>query len=176
MIELLYKKGAFEEKFLECMKKYESYYWATAWAGSGKKFDAYQLLLQDEYKSRIKVLAIGVYDQDGYKKTSTEFIKNFMNTDGVYFIGYIDNEKHKGMNPLHAKEYLFYTDDSHWEAFIGSANFTQNGFNKNHEAVLHFDQKSGNINEIMSFFNDKEGYLLSHVLPQERLLKLIQGK
>lgn len=148
MIELLYKSGDFERKFIECMNSYQSYYWATGWAGHG--FKAYELLLREEYRSKIKVLATGVYDLAGTTKTSKDFIRNFKDVEGVHLIGYI--EKSKGRNPLHSKEYLFYTDGSHWEAFIGSANFTKAGFTTNYEAVLHFDQDSGSIDEMMRFF------------------------
>lgn len=170
MIELLYKSGDFEDKFIECMKKYQSYYWATGWAGHG--FRAYELLLQEEYRSKIKVLATGVYDTNGYTKTSKTFMKSFIDTDGVYFIGYVEPEKLKGMNPLHSKEYLFYTDDFHWELFIGSANFTKAGFCTNYEAVLHINQDSGEINEIMPFFKDKDN-LLFHTLTKSRIIRLI---
>lgn len=152
MINLLYKNSDFEAKFIECMEKYDHYYWATAWSGHG--FHAYELLKKN--KSKIAVLATGVYGTDGYAKTSKEFMGEFIGTKGVYFLGYIDRNKYKGMNPLHSKEYLFYTDDAHWEIFIGSANFTNAGFHNNHEAVLHFDQDSGNIEEIMPFFTSHD--------------------
>ena len=150
MVELLYKSKDFESKFIECMDIYQSFYWATAWAGHG--FEAYELLLREEYRSKIKVLATGVYDYKGTIKTSKEFIKNFKDVEGVLLIGKIMNSK--GKNPLHSKEYLFYNDNDHWEAFIGSANFTKAGFTTNYEAVLHFDQDSGNIDEMMQFFTD----------------------
>jgi phosphatidylserine/phosphatidylglycerophosphate/cardiolipin synthase-like enzyme len=46
--------------------------------------------------------------------------------------------------PLHSKVYQFTYDDGSKESFLGSANFTKGGFERNDETVAYFTDKDGN--------------------------------
>lgn len=153
MIEFIYDSQKYENTFIRCMNDYDEYYWATSWCGDN--FHAYQTLLNN--KSKIKLLATGAYDNDGHPIISKEFIANFWEKGGaVHILGKIKwetgNKYGKGTNPIHTKVYIFYSDEKNFEGFIGSANFTKNGFENYYEAMIHFNQDSVNNQQLRSLF------------------------
>jgi hypothetical protein len=109
-----------EKEFRRLTRKYQEYYWATAWAGANSRlFD--DLLSQ---KDRIKKLAVGIH----FYQTHPDFIEKFLNDDRVRFI-----QQPEGT--FHPKLYLF-IDRENWELIIGSANFTNEAFTRNTEASI----------------------------------------
>lgn len=116
-------------EFQRLCTTYKHYMWATAWAGDA---DSVVGKLLRKHVARIEKLVVGLH----FYQTSPNFIDEFMSFPSVRFYPQTDET-------FHPKVYLFYDDSEHWEALVGSSNFTRHGFSKNIEANVLLSQADG---------------------------------
>lgn len=110
-----------KSEFVRLMKEYQHYYWMVAWAG--KPFALTEELCK--HAGKIKEIAIGLH----FYQTHPNFIERFLSTPAVRYMAI-------SSGTFHPKVYLFANDQNDWEAFIGSANFTNAAFHTNNEAGI----------------------------------------
>jgi len=121
-----------KKEFRRLIKRYDRFYWATAWASDGDIFDD---LIKN--KSKIQKIIVGIH----FYQTDPKFIGKFLDNENVKFIEQPDGT-------FHPKLYLFTNNSNEWTLIIGSANFTNAAFSKNTEASLLLtsgDNSSNNI-------------------------------
>lgn len=155
-MEFITNMKTLTSRFRDCCIKYGHYKWAVAWAGKPADFDIIKLL--DKYSNRIEEIVIGTH----FCQTSPEFIEKYLHNRKIRYC-----KNSEGV--FHSKVYLFYNTEKDWAAFIGSSNFTRNGFDSNVEAnVLISNNDLGcSFEEISDFISDrwKEGeYFDKHEL------------
>ncbi len=117
------------KEFERLTKQYNSFYWATAWAGVGSKH--FDNLLAN--KEKIKKVVVGIH----FYQTHPDFIETFMGNKNIQFVN-------QPQGTFHPKLYLFHNTDNDWEILIGSSNFTKEGFSKNTEANTLLSCKDNN--------------------------------
>lgn len=145
-MRFLYNKDTIYAAFLECMEKYDEYYWITAIAsGEGGNNPLYNKLIQNEKKIKKLLIGLGY----GFKNlTDPELVERFRDDERIVFL------KQKTYGYLHAKVYWFYTNSNDWSLLIGSANFTASGLMNNHETILWMDNDSDTDNSILESMKD----------------------
>lgn len=141
------------QEFRRLCKRYNEYYWATAWASiNSTPFD--DLLL---YSAKIKKIIVGIH----FYQTHPDFIETFLRNDIRYVL--------QPEGTFHPKFYLFQNNEQEWELLIGSANFTNSAFTKNMEGTILVSQNDVNsidtYQKAVQFINDawKEARLFSKV-------------
>lgn len=133
-MKLIINSKQLEIEFNRLIKKYNSFYWSTAWAGIGSnQFD--DLLTNRE---KIKKIIVGIH----FYQTHPEFIETFLNNKKVRFV----NQPH---GTFHPKLYLFYNTVNDWEILTGSSNFTKEGFSRNTEANTLVSCKDNDSSEFL---------------------------
>ncbi len=143
-MKIITKPKTIDKTLVKLMKKYECYYFATAWASLGS--EASQELFNN--KDRIKKIVVGTH----FYQTHPDFIKQFIDSDTVNFILNTDGV-------YHPKVYLFSNSEREWECIIGSANFTFSALSKNDEIVIHIKQEDDTSNDVYkSIMNTVENY------------------
>lgn len=140
---------AFANRFLECMKSYNSYYWLIAFATAGNEecsktySTIYNTLL--DHKDNISKMYVGLMNYI----TGSDFIDEFADCPNVDFV--------KSKSPkagIHSKCYWFYNSDDDWCAFVGSANLTEKGFTSNVEVMMEFSSKDHNAQSVLNELNE----------------------
>ncbi len=116
--------------FKTLCSRYSHYKWAVAWAGDTHSFNLAKFL--NKYEAKVEQLVVGLH----FYQTSPEFIEAYMSNHHVRF--YMQSD-----GTFHSKMYLFYNNESDWEAIVGSSNFTDSGFNHNLEANILFGAQDG---------------------------------
>ncbi len=125
-------------------------------------------------------------------KNSNKFYKvivglKFYQTDPKFLNRYLKNQKiqyikNDTSGVFHPKVYLF-ESDSKWHLFIGSSNFTQQGFGKNIEISLY--QQSDNFNDlnylkikkvISEIWNDSSKMSKSEILEYSKIYNIQKTK
>lgn len=94
-IQLLHNSEQHRAAFEKLMRRYERFYWAVAWAGSG--FNEYQLLLKNSHK--IAKIVVGTH----FYQTHPDFIFNFGCHNGCRF--FYNSEAIAGT--FHPKVFVF---------------------------------------------------------------------
>lgn len=147
-----------DKKITELIEKYKEIYIATAWATFNTK--ASQKLLG--YQNKIKMMVVGTY---GFG-TSPEFIEKFLTCENVKY--YMKDEE----KLFHPKIYLFYSSQDEWECLLGSANFTNGGFNANLETFLHINSRESNVKFVEELKNEIQRYFkLASLMNKKKLEK-----
>jgi hypothetical protein len=132
-MKLITDQTDLEKEFLRLINKYQSFYWAAAWAGIySKPFDG---LKTSEIK--IKKVVVGIH----FYQTHPDFIEAFSKNKGVRYI--LQPE-----GTFHPKIYLFSNSDNDWELLVGSGNFTNGAFTANKEASVLLSHKDDARKEI----------------------------
>jgi hypothetical protein len=128
-VRLLEDSPQIERELIRLMRKYHRYDWAVAWAGSG--FSAADELLR--HRDRIGRICVGLH----FYQTHPDFLRAHCSDEKVRFVLATDGV-------FHPKIFYFANEDGHWEAIVGSANFTSGGLGSNSEAaILVTDQDEG---------------------------------
>lgn len=109
------------------IKTYSHISFGVAWASASTK--PYELLLKHENKIRAGVIGTHFY------QTHPDVLDSFIQSKTVKFV-----LQPKGV--FHPKVYLF-LNDHHWEAIIGSANFTAGAMGENTELCTLLSQEDG---------------------------------
>ena len=94
----------------------------VAWASQ----DSEVMEILDEYHSKVEKMIVGL----DFCQTDYKFIVNHLSKRAIRYF----TAEHDGV--FHPKMYLFYDDENHWKAIVGSANLTYNGFSVNQEACM----------------------------------------
>lgn len=128
-------------EFKRLLHQYNNYYWMVAWAGD--RFPLTEALSTN--KQKIKKIVVGLH----FYQTHPSFIEEFNSHPSVKFI-----KTTSGV--FHSKVYLFSNSNNHWEALIGSANFTNAGFNTNNEACILINSGNNNANMYSDITNSIE--------------------
>ena len=132
-MKLITDQNDLEKEFLRLTKKYQSFYWAAAWAGiNSKPFDT---LKTTEHK--IKKIVVGIH----FYQTHPDFIETFQKNKNVRYI--LQPE-----GTFHPKIFLFTNGDGDWELLVGSGNFTNGAFTTNKEAAILLTHKDDTSKEI----------------------------
>jgi hypothetical protein len=132
-MKLITDQTNLEKEFLRLTKKYQSFYWATAWAGINSK--PFEDLKTKEHK--IKKVVVGIH----FYQTHPDFIQRFLKNKNVHYI--LQPE-----GTFHPKIYLFTNSESDWELLVGSGNFTNGAFITNREATVLLSCKDDTSKEI----------------------------
>lgn len=153
MIKFIDNNKEISECLADSMDSYNHYYWSVAWMGKPDKL--YEKLIKNKHK--IELLVTGLYGFNKERVTSHKFIEDFRdlwhiepnidNNTRVIFLAKKYSRDFSIQLILHSKLYYFENSDSDWRLVVGSANFSQNAFNSNLEAVVVCDQESSFSNE-----------------------------
>lgn len=145
-----------DKALVSLIKKYDSYYIATAWASVG--FDAFQELLDNQ--ENIKKMVVGLH----FYQTHPDFIQRFMSNKKVKYIL-------NSSGIYHPKFYLFVNNKNDWECLIGSANFTKSALSKNSEVVIHLTSKDEDSKSIYKSLKKtiKEYWATSELMNEDEL-------
>lgn len=154
-MKLITKPSHLQETFLNLLSEYKQYYWTTAWAGVGS--EPFKSLKR--YHERIRQVVVGLH----FYQTHPDFIKEFLNHNGVRFI-----KQPEGT--FHPKFFLFYNSEKDWALLTGSSNFTQEAFTRNTEAgiLIHSsDPGSGPLLKQARAFIDSQWAAANRFDPDE---------
>lgn len=116
-----------EKNLQRLIKSYSNISIGVAWASASTK--PYELLLQHKDKIRIGVIGTHFY------QTHPDVLDDFLQSNTVKFV-----LQPKGV--FHPKVYLFWSNH-HWEAIIGSANFTAGALRENTELCTLLSHEDG---------------------------------
>ena len=134
-MKLITDQTNLEIEFLRLTKKYQSFYWATAWAGiNSKPFDDLKI-----FEQKINKVVVGIH----FYQTHPGFIETFLDNKKVRYVLQPDGT-------FHPKIYLFTNNDFEWELLVGSGNFTTAAFNTNKEATILLSHDDDPSNELYS--------------------------
>jgi hypothetical protein len=140
-MKLIINQTDLEKEFKRLTKQYQTFYWATAWAGINSK--PFEDLIT--YESKIKQVVVGIH----FYQTHPDFIFTFIKNKNVHYI--LQPE-----GTFHPKIYLFSNSESDWEIIIGSGNFTNGAFNTNKEAAILV---SNNDNNSKAIYKDAKEFI-----------------
>jgi HKD family nuclease len=116
-----------EENLKRLIKSYSHISFGVAWASASTK--PYELLLRNQSKIRTGIIGIHFY------QTHPDVLDTFVQSRTVKFV-----LQPKGV--FHPKAYLFWSGH-HWEAIIGSANFTAGAVGENTELCTLLSHEDG---------------------------------
>jgi len=137
-MKLITKSDSFKKEFSRLIASYREYHWAVAWASHSAPFFT-DLILN---KSKIKKIVVGTH----FYQTHPSFIQEFLDDTKVHFI-------QQPAGTFHPKIFLFYDNDQNWELLIGSANFTNEAFNRNSECGILFKSDLSNNHILVEIKN-----------------------
>jgi hypothetical protein len=123
-MKLITRNAALERELLRCLKHYSNIALATAWASADTSM--FRLLCQRRQAIRRAVIGTHFY------QTHPDVVDKFIEDDDVRFML-------QTSGTFHPKVFVFW-DASHWEAMVGSANFTKGAISSNAEAALLISQ------------------------------------
>lgn len=121
-MKFIEKDTELRSSFKSLITQYNRCCICVAWASQ----DSEVMELLDEYHSKVKKMIVGL----DFCQTDYKFIVDHLSNSAIRYF----TDEHKGV--FHPKMYLFYDDDKHWRAIVGSANLTYNGFSVNQEACM----------------------------------------
>ncbi|MDJ1466951.1 phospholipase D family protein [Xanthocytophaga flava] len=133
-MKLIITPNELSKEFERLAKQYNEYYWTVAWAGaSSKQFDNLR-----NNQDKIRKIVVGLH----FYQTHPDFISFFLKNEYVRFV-------QQPQGTFHPKVYLFYNTNEDWEILIGSANFTNEAFTKNTEAITLIKSSDDPKNEVL---------------------------
>lgn len=116
------KNSELKSSFKDLITQYDNCCICVAWAS----LESEVIELLNKYSSKVKQMIVGL----DFGQTDDKFIEHYLSKRAVRYF----TAKHYGV--FHPKMYLFYNDEKHWRAIVGSANLTYNGFSVNQEACM----------------------------------------
>jgi len=116
------KDTELRSSFKNLITKYNHCCICVAWASQ----DSEVMELLDKYHSKVEKMIVGL----DFCQTDYKFIVDHLSKRAIRYF----TAEHDGV--FHPKMYLFYDDENHWRAIVGSANLTYNGFSVNQEACM----------------------------------------
>jgi len=128
--------------FETACSKFNKISFVTAWAGVHPVINK----LYDNIP-KIEKSVVGLH----FYQTSPDFIERFLVTTKIQY------NKRQSTDVFHPKVYLFYNNETEWEAIIGSSNLTGGGFGRNTECnvLLNSKEESKDVFEsIKKLIND----------------------
>lgn len=141
-MELLTDSKEFKSTFLDLFKKCKRFSFAVAWASPIE--GVFKVILQNKRKIDKGIVGLHFY------QTDPNFIKEFIGSNKVKFFPVTSGT-------FHPKIYLFENNDG-WTLIVGSANFTNAAFSKNHEASIMVTNNDKNAKEtleaVVNILND----------------------
>lgn len=142
-MRFIYKSTELRSSFKSLITQYANCCICVAWAS--QNFEVIELL--DKYQSKIKKMVVGL----DLCQTDCKFIEYFLSKRSIRYF----TAKHEGV--FHPKMYLFYDDEKHWQAIVGSANLTYNGFSVNQEVCMIVGDEDTNskqtFNSMLNFID-----------------------
>ena len=145
-----------KKSFRNLITQYSQCCICVAWAS--QESEVMELL--DKYHSKVKKMIVGL----DLRQTDYRFIEQNLTRKAVRYY----TAKHDGV--FHPKMYLFYDDEKHWRAIVGSANLTYNGFSVNQEVCVVVgdnDKDSKSVFHSMLDFIDRQWELSSKLTAED---------
>lgn len=112
--------------FERACDKFNKISFVTAWAGNHPVINK---LFLNVHKIEKSVVGLHFY------QTSPDFIIRFIENESIQY------NKRMSTDVFHPKAYLFYNNDTEWEAIVGSSNLTGGGFGRNIECNVLLSSK-----------------------------------
>jgi hypothetical protein len=125
LVKLIDNPKGISNAFRRLLAEHDRVSFAVAWASVG--FAGFAALKASPQKINRGV--VGTH----FHQTHPDFMRAFHEHKGIRFILEADEL-------FHPKVFLFESENGSWTCMLGSANFTNGGFGKNHELCALFDQ------------------------------------